>query len=107
MVLTGLNKMNLTLGVLLGLLLFLGAGEAQSNQDCCLSYTKEPLPLKIITGFTIQFSSEVCDINAIIFHLKKGLRACANPEDGWVKKHLHRLSKKRKVFKKISQSHGF
>ncbi|XP_060098231.1 C-C motif chemokine 20 [Heteronotia binoei] len=107
MVLTGLNKINLPLGVLLGLVLLLGTGKAQSNQDCCLSYTKEPLPLRIITGFTKQLSSEVCDINAIIFHLKKGWRACANPQDGWVKKHLHRLNKKRKMSKKMSQLNGF
>ncbi|XP_077204972.1 C-C motif chemokine 20 isoform X2 [Paroedura picta] len=80
---------------------------AQSNQDCCLSYTKEPLPPRIITGFTRQFSSEVCDINAIIFHLRKGQKACANPQDGWVKKHLYRLSKKRKMSKKMSRLHGF
>uniref|UniRef100_A0ACB8FAH8 Uncharacterized protein n=2 Tax=Sphaerodactylus townsendi TaxID=933632 RepID=A0ACB8FAH8_9SAUR len=99
--------MNMALGILLGLFLFLDTGEAQSNQDCCLSYTKKPFPLRFITGFTKQLSSEVCDINAIIFHLKKGGRVCANPQDGWVKKHLHRLSKKRKMSKKMSHLHGF
>nr|XP_056706303.1 C-C motif chemokine 20 [Euleptes europaea] len=107
MVLTGLNKMNIALGVFLCLFLFLDTGEAQSNEDCCLSYMKKPLPLRNIIGFTRQLSSEVCDINAIIFHLKTGSITCANPQDGWVKKHLYRLSKKRKMFKKMSRLHGF
>ncbi|XP_066478760.1 C-C motif chemokine 20 [Tiliqua scincoides] len=84
----------------MGLCLLLGTSEAQSNQDCCLSYNKEHLPRWAITGFTEQRSSEVCDIDAIIFHTKRGLKACANPKDRWVKRHLHWLSEK---LKKMSQ----
>lgn len=39
---------------------------AQSNQDCCLSYTKARLPRWAIKGYTEQLSSEVCDIDAIM-----------------------------------------
>lgn len=39
---------------------------AQSNQDCCLSYSKVRLPRKVIKGFTEQLSGEVCDIDAIM-----------------------------------------
>ncbi|XP_061492844.1 C-C motif chemokine 20 isoform X2 [Rhineura floridana] len=77
---------------------------AQSNQDCCLSYTKKPLPRRAIIGFTEQLSSEVCDINAVVFHMRNGLRACANPEDHWVQKHLRWLSGK---LKKLSQLRHF
>ncbi|XP_044288928.1 C-C motif chemokine 20 [Varanus komodoensis] len=89
------NK-NAAFAVLMCLQLLLGATEAQNNQDCCLSYTKVPLPRRTITGFTEQLSSEVCDINAIIFYTRKGLRACANPKDRWVKKQLHWLGEKLK-----------
>ncbi|NXH97960.1 CCL20 protein, partial [Pachycephala philippinensis] len=61
---------------------------AQSNQDCCLSYTKVRLPRWALKGYTEQLSSEVCDIPAIIFHTSSGLKACVNPKEGWVKKHL-------------------
>ncbi|KAH0624029.1 hypothetical protein JD844_007320, partial [Phrynosoma platyrhinos] len=64
---------------------------AQSNQDCCLSYTKKPLPRRAIIGFSEQLSSEVCDINAIIFLTRNGMRACANPKEHWVKKQLQWL----------------
>ncbi|XP_034988510.1 C-C motif chemokine 20 [Zootoca vivipara] len=101
---TGFNMKNVSLAVLVGLLLLLGMCEAQSNQDCCLSYTKKPIPRRVIIGFTEQLSSEVCDINAVIFHTKGGLRACANPTDPWVKKQLHLLSKK---LNKLSQFHRF
>ncbi|XP_032861382.1 C-C motif chemokine 20 isoform X1 [Tyto alba] len=69
---------------------------AQSNQDCCLSYTKVRLPRWALKGYTEQLSSEVCDIHAIIFHTYSGLNACVNPKEGWVKKHLLFLSHKLK-----------
>ncbi|XP_046754258.1 C-C motif chemokine 20 isoform X1 [Gallus gallus] len=70
--------------------------QAQSNQDCCLSYSKVRLPRKVIKGFTEQLSGEVCDIDAIIFHTVRGLKACVNPKEDWVKKHLLFLSQKLK-----------
>ncbi|NXO31085.1 CCL20 protein, partial [Cisticola juncidis] len=78
---------------LLGLLALLlwDTAEAQSNQDCCLSYTKVRLPPWVLKGYTEQLSGEVCDIPAIIFHTVSGLKACVNPKDGWVKKHLRFL----------------
>ncbi|KAJ6669346.1 hypothetical protein lerEdw1_008155 [Lerista edwardsae] len=96
------NKKTFTIALLMGLWLLLGTSEAQSNQDCCLSYNKIPrhLPRRAIKGFIEQSSSEVCDIDAIIFHMKGGLKACANPEDPWVKRHLRWLSEK---LKKLSQ----
>ncbi|XP_071607847.1 C-C motif chemokine 20 isoform X2 [Heliangelus exortis] len=70
--------------------------KAQTNQDCCLSYTKVRLPRWALLGYTEQLSSEVCDIHAIIFHTRSGLKACVNPKEGWVKKHLLFLSHKLK-----------
>ncbi|NXI41758.1 CCL20 protein, partial [Galbula dea] len=81
---------NLALLSLLGLLVLLlcGGSKAQSNQDCCLSYTRVRLPRWALKGYTEQLSSEVCDIDAIIFHTYRGLSACVDPKEGWVKKHL-------------------
>ncbi|XP_065604199.1 C-C motif chemokine 20 [Cyrtonyx montezumae] len=95
---SGFSIKSLILASLLGLLLLLlcSTSQAQSNQDCCLSYTKVRLPRKVINGFTEQLSSEVCDIDAIIFHTKRGLKACVNPKEDWVKKHLLFLSQKLK-----------
>ncbi|XP_013036884.1 C-C motif chemokine 20 [Anser cygnoides] len=95
---SGFSTKSLVLASLLGLLLLLlcSTSQAQSNQDCCLSYTKARLPRWAIKGYTEQLSSEVCDIDAIIFHTFSGLKACVNPKDGWVKKHLLFLSHKLK-----------
>uniref|UniRef100_A0A8C8BJ40 C-C motif chemokine n=1 Tax=Otus sunia TaxID=257818 RepID=A0A8C8BJ40_9STRI len=65
---------------------------AQSNQDCCLSYTKVRLPRWALKGYTEQLSSEVCDIHAIIFHTYSGLNACVNPKEGWESKNLNTTS---------------
>lgn len=93
-----LSTKSLILASLLGLLLLLlcSTSQAQSNQDCCLSYSKVRLPRKVIKGFTEQLSGEVCDIDAIIFHTVRGLKACVNPKEDWVKKHLLFLSQKLK-----------
>ncbi|XP_074860435.1 C-C motif chemokine 20-like [Carettochelys insculpta] len=95
---TNFISRSLVLASLMGLLLLYlsGISEAQTNQDCCLSYSTVRLPRWVIKGYTEQLSTEVCDINAIIFHTKNGLRACANPEEAWVKKHLLWLSRKLK-----------
>ncbi|KAM7107159.1 LOW QUALITY PROTEIN: C-C motif chemokine 20 [Ciconia maguari] len=94
----GFSSKSCVLVSLLGLLALLlcGTSEAQSNQDCCLSYTKVRLPRWALKGYTEQLSSEVCDIHAIIFHTYSGLNACVNPREGWVKKHLLFLSHKLK-----------
>uniref|UniRef100_A0A8D0GEX3 Chemokine interleukin-8-like domain-containing protein n=1 Tax=Sphenodon punctatus TaxID=8508 RepID=A0A8D0GEX3_SPHPU len=83
---TSFNSKSLFLASLMGLLLLylVGTSEAQSNQDC------------FIKGYTEQLSSEFCDISAIIFQTKNGRKACANPQDRWVKQHLLWLSKKLK-----------
>ncbi|XP_062987561.1 C-C motif chemokine 20 [Elgaria multicarinata webbii] len=93
---TSFSKKNAAFAILIGLLLLLGTSEAQSNQDCCLSYNKKPLRRSTVVGFTEQFSSEVCDINAVIFHTRKGYKACANPKDHWVKDRVRWLSEKLK-----------
>ncbi|KAM6258110.1 LOW QUALITY PROTEIN: C-C motif chemokine 20 [Porphyrio hochstetteri] len=94
----GFSSKSLVLVSLLGLLVLLlcGTSKAQSNQDCCLSYTKVRLPRWALKGYTEQLSSEVCDIHAIIFHTYSGRNACVNPKEGWVKKHLLFLSHKLK-----------
>ncbi|XP_025942832.1 C-C motif chemokine 20 isoform X1 [Apteryx rowi] len=94
----GFNCKSLVLASLLGLLVLLlsGPSQAQSNQDCCLSYSKGRLPRWAIKGYTEQLSSEVCDISAIIFHTQSGLNACVNPKEAWVKRHLLWLSQKLK-----------
>ncbi|XP_062439102.1 C-C motif chemokine 20 [Rhea pennata] len=94
----GFQSKSLALASLLGLLVLslCAPSQAQSNQDCCLSYSKGRLPRWAIKGYTEQLSSEVCDISAIIFHTHSGLNACVNPKEAWVKKHLLWLSHKLK-----------
>ncbi|XP_072852107.2 C-C motif chemokine 20-like [Pogona vitticeps] len=104
MIMTGLYQKTTALIILMGLLLLLSTGEAEKNRDCCLSYTKKPLPKRIIRGYMEQLSGEVCDINAVIFYTKNGFRACANPKDMWVQKHLRWLSGK---LKRMSHSQHF
>ncbi|XP_029472175.1 C-C motif chemokine 20-like [Rhinatrema bivittatum] len=72
----------------LGLLCLLSVVEAIHNLDCCYTYTKKALPSKVIRRITLQSAAEVCDIDAVIFHTKRGFNVCANPQDAWVKKFL-------------------
>ncbi|KAM4771779.1 C-C motif chemokine 20-like [Rhinophrynus dorsalis] len=79
--------------VALGLLCLTSPGEGVF--DCCYTYSKKPLRLKLIKGFAIQNSTEVCDIDAVILITKK-FRVCANPKDRWVIDILKAFSTKRR-----------
>ncbi|XP_010606447.1 C-C motif chemokine 20 isoform X2 [Fukomys damarensis] len=78
------------------LLLHLSSKLEASSFDCCLQYTKGVIRTSFIMGFTEQWANEGCDINAIIFHTKKRLSVCANPQQNWVKRAVRILSKKGK-----------
>ncbi|XP_078420624.1 C-C motif chemokine 20-like [Cetorhinus maximus] len=67
---------------------------AHAYSDCCLTYSNNRLPLRLISGYAEQQSNEICDIDAIIFYTVGGRAVCANPEYRWVKRALHFLSKK-------------
>uniref|UniRef100_A0A6I8SXT0 Chemokine interleukin-8-like domain-containing protein n=1 Tax=Xenopus tropicalis TaxID=8364 RepID=A0A6I8SXT0_XENTR len=54
------------------------------DYDCCTSYTQKKIPQKIIKGFYIQRSSEVCDIDAIS-------KLCADPKQKWVESRIEEL----------------
>ncbi|XP_069069627.1 C-C motif chemokine 20-like isoform X2 [Pleurodeles waltl] len=99
---TALNSRRLVLAscIVLGLLqLNCGGSAAQGDLDCCTSYSKKPLRLKVVSNFTIQSSSDVCDMDAVIFHTKKRFNVCANPEEPWVKGIVKALSKGNKKSK--------
>ncbi|KAM5228701.1 C-C motif chemokine 20 [Ctenodactylus gundi] len=68
--------------------------EAASNFDCCLRYTQNIYHPRFLVGFTQQLADEVCDINAIIFHMKSRAAVCADPKKLWVKKAVHILSRR-------------
>uniref|UniRef100_UPI00398F15F3 C-C motif chemokine 20-like n=1 Tax=Pristiophorus japonicus TaxID=55135 RepID=UPI00398F15F3 len=83
----------LTLAMLMGLLVVSMIdkspfADAQSPIDCCLSYSTKAFPLKLVAGYVRQFSNEMCSINAVIFHTRRGRSICANPNDEWVKRNI-------------------
>uniref|UniRef100_A0A3P9L2J2 C-C motif chemokine n=1 Tax=Oryzias latipes TaxID=8090 RepID=A0A3P9L2J2_ORYLA len=57
---------------------------------CCRTYMKGRLPFAIIKGYSVQTITELCPINAIIFHTRKG-KTCANPALNWVMEYVERL----------------
>ncbi|KAE8604926.1 hypothetical protein XENTR_v10014894 [Xenopus tropicalis] len=87
--------------VALGLFCLTSTGEGVMY-DCCYTYTRKQLPLKIIKGFTIQNSFEVCDIDAVIFITRK-FRVCANPKEQWVINATDAISKRKKKTPQISK----
>ncbi|XP_048845314.1 C-C motif chemokine 20 [Brienomyrus brachyistius] len=75
---------------------FFQSGEAYRplNHACCVKYTRRPLPFRLIKGYVVQSSLEVCRIDAIIFVTMKNHKVCASPEDDWVKTAIFCLSEK-------------
>ncbi|XP_061586211.1 C-C motif chemokine 20-like [Cololabis saira] len=65
-------------------------GTSLGYQGCCRGYMKGKLPLSIIEGYTVQDISEMCHINAIIFHTTRG-KVCTNPDLPWVMDYINRI----------------
>ncbi|XP_016053206.1 PREDICTED: C-C motif chemokine 20 [Miniopterus natalensis] len=91
----GSGKIWLLAALMPVLLLHLSSrSEAASTFDCCLRYTEQVIPSKFLKGFIQQLANEACDINAVIFHTKKGFAVCADPKKKWVKHAVHVLSQR-------------
>ncbi|XP_006760458.1 PREDICTED: C-C motif chemokine 20 isoform X1 [Myotis davidii] len=92
----GYSKILLLAALMSSVLLFhfCSETEAASSFDCCLRYTEQVIPSRFIKGFTQQWANDACDINAVIFHTKKGLAVCADPKKKWVKHVVHVLSQR-------------
>uniref|UniRef100_A0A8C9X4Y3 C-C motif chemokine n=1 Tax=Sander lucioperca TaxID=283035 RepID=A0A8C9X4Y3_SANLU len=74
------------------------------RHGCCRNYMALKIPFANIKGYSVQTVTELCPINAIIFHTKKG-QACTNPALHWVMDYINRLrSKAQLVHIKTSQA---
>ncbi|XP_034412001.1 C-C motif chemokine 20a.3 [Cyclopterus lumpus] len=63
------------------------------HYGCCQNYMTTKIPFMRIKGYSVQTVTEMCHINAIIFHTKKG-KACMNPALNWVMDFVNRLRNK-------------
>ncbi|XP_072219753.1 C-C motif chemokine 20a.3 [Leuresthes tenuis] len=72
-------------------------------RGCCQSYIKGQLPFRVIKGYSVQDVSEMCPINAIIFHTRKG-KVCTNPALEWVMDYVNRIRYKAQKVHQKSQS---
>ncbi|KAF3699280.1 C-C motif chemokine 20 [Channa argus] len=73
--------------------------------ECCRRYMTVKLPFGAIKGYSVQTVREMCPINAIIFHTKKG-KACTNPALDWVMDYVNRVrNKAQMVHLKTSNAH--
>ncbi|XP_026230741.1 C-C motif chemokine 20a.3 [Anabas testudineus] len=61
--------------------------------ECCRRYMVIKIPFAAIKGYSVQTVTEMCPINAIIFHTKKG-KACTNPALNWVMDYVNRIRNK-------------
>ncbi|XP_020778723.1 C-C motif chemokine 4-like [Boleophthalmus pectinirostris] len=60
---------------------------------CCRKYSTMKIPFNWIKGVSIQTDKEYCNMNAIIFHTKKGM-VCFNPASNWVMDYVNRFRNK-------------
>ncbi|XP_044312087.1 C-C motif chemokine 5-like [Varanus komodoensis] len=52
------------------------------NAPCCNAHTSKRIPARIVKSFF--HTSGTCRLPSIVFILKNGKQACANPRDPWV-----------------------
>ncbi|XP_046872473.1 C-C motif chemokine 20a.3 [Hypomesus transpacificus] len=84
--------------VLLTVCLLTGHTAAAAPQGCCTKYTPGRIPFAAIKGYSIQKKEENCPIDSIIFHTKRGKKACTNPAERWVIDYVGRLGSAAKNF---------
>nr|XP_020471910.1 C-C motif chemokine 20-like [Monopterus albus] len=71
----------------------LATNTSAAHYECCRRYMTIKIPFVSIKGYSVQTVAELCPINAIIFHTKKG-KACTNPALNWVMDYINRLKTK-------------
>ncbi|KAK1157033.1 C-C motif chemokine 25-like [Acipenser oxyrinchus oxyrinchus] len=69
-----------------------------SYENCCLSYVNsvKPSVKKAVRSYRTQETDGGCNIQAIVFKLRKGKVFCANPEISWVRTLMKKLDAKNK-----------
>ncbi|XP_060771987.1 C-C motif chemokine 4-like [Neoarius graeffei] len=82
----------LVLLVLVCLQSFTSAQGVQGPNQCCFSYQQSPIPANIITAYKVTHMR--CKNPAVIFTLNNGKKACANPEDEWVKNNMEQINER-------------
>ncbi|KAA8587305.1 C-C motif chemokine 20a.3 isoform X2 [Etheostoma spectabile] len=91
-------------GITLLTVCLLATNASPVRYGCCRNYMATKIPFSKIKGYSVQTVNEMCPINAIIFHTKKG-QACTNPALHWVMDYVNRLrSKAQMVHIKTSQA---
>ncbi|XP_072296495.1 C-C motif chemokine 20a.3 [Eucyclogobius newberryi] len=79
--------------LLLSALFLMILNTSEAHISCCRRYSTIKLPFSVIRGLSIQTDRELCNINAIIFHTKRG-KACFDPASNWVMEYVNRLRNK-------------
>ncbi|XP_037537247.1 C-C motif chemokine 20-like [Nematolebias whitei] len=69
----------------------LASQTSAAHPGCCRTYMKGKLRCQNIKGYSVQTSTEMCPISAIIFHLKSGQKACTDPALEWVMTCINRI----------------
>ncbi|XP_062337729.1 C-C motif chemokine 4-like [Osmerus eperlanus] len=80
------------------------------SAQCCLHHSRTKVKLDQIQDYTVQ-TDQICNIPAIVFFTKKGLRICSSPNSDWSKKAMGKVDKEkreveRKEEKRDTTSHG-
>ncbi|XP_022057766.2 C-C motif chemokine 20a.3 [Acanthochromis polyacanthus] len=83
-------------------LCLVATNEAVSSR-CCSKYMTVKLPFRIIKGYSVQTVTEMCPLDAIIFHTSKG-KACTDPALKWVIDYVEILREKAQLVHKTSQA---
>ncbi|CAN9506035.1 unnamed protein product [Ophioblennius macclurei] len=52
--------------------------DSTQSASCCLNYIHRRLPCKRLLGYSIQTINQLCDIEAVVFHVR-GKYLCADP----------------------------
>ncbi|XP_052358378.1 C-C motif chemokine 20-like isoform X1 [Oncorhynchus keta] len=90
------------LTVLLSLLI-LTLIPSTKSADCCLKYTRRPVPCRRLKDYTYQTITSSCDIHAVVFHTRRDKFVCADPSQDWTKRVQRCLLKRQERKSKLKK----
>ncbi|XP_072263709.1 C-C motif chemokine 20-like [Pyxicephalus adspersus] len=77
-----------------------GLSQAFGSFDCCIKFNKRKVDINKVDGYYHQKSTQVCDIDAVVFLVRTSpcsnatIRMCADPKQNWVQERIKALNKR-------------
>ncbi|XP_067108463.1 C-C motif chemokine 8-like [Osmerus mordax] len=100
-------RSSLVSSTLLSIIAWMAGAYANNGPSapCCLLHSTTKVKLDQIQDYTVQ-TDQICNIPAIVFFTKKGIRICSSPNSDWSKKTMGKVDKEKREVERKEEKRG-